>query len=382
MTATLQRVFAACISLLLLSCSSSGNIEPPAPLTDIVQAIQLRNLWTVDTDAAEANVAPDLRPLLLGRQLLTVDVEGRVTSIDADKGKINWTSPTGVRAFAGLGGRGALVVAGSVDGDVVAFDLREDGLGRRWSVQLNGEIRAAPAVDDERVYVRTVAGRLSAISLADGRTQWSVTRRVPALSLTGNSTPLIYGNLVIVGSDDGKITAFDAGNGETVWETVVSHPVGRTEIERLVDIDGNFLERDGVIYVSSYQGRLAAIQAISGNQLWSRQFSNYLAMAIDDEAIYLSGDMSHIWSIDRRSGNAFWKQEALHGRKITAPELIGNRLVVGDFAGYVHWIDREDGRLVGRIRPSEARYVSQPLAWRDHLLLIDTEGRLSSITAP
>ena len=286
---------------------------------------------------------------------------------------------SGATAITGLAGTAAVILASSRDGDINAYDVLDDNLELRWSARLKGEIRALPVIADEQIFVRTVDGQLSALSLGDGSIQWTVSRRVPALSLTGNSQPIIRGDLVIAGFDDGKISAFSRVDGQTVWETTVSRSTGRTEIERLVDLDGQFILKDGIIYISSYQGRLAAIQAVDGNLLWSRKFSSYQSIVADEEALYLSGDNSHIWSIDRRTGSAFWKQEVLHARKITAPLLIGDKLVVADLEGYVHWLDKSDGSLRGRVRPTRSRHIAQPLIWDNRIMVIDSEGILSSL---
>ncbi len=370
------------LSLLLLSCSSEDNSEPPAPLTKIEQAIALQKKWSTDTDAAASGASFDMRPLILGDQVLSIDIEGVVKSINLENGRKNWHFETGIAAITGLAGGSGMVVATSRDGDLAAFKLVDNGLEKSWEIQVQGEIRAMPAVHQDLLFVRTVAGKLSAVTLADGTIKWTVSRRIPALSLTGNSSPLVYKNMVIVGFDDGKIAAFDQKNGQTIWETVVSHAVGRTEIERLVDIDGQFILKDGIVYVSTYQGKLAAIQALNGNVLWSRKFSSYQAIVADEDALYISGELSHLWSIDRRTGNAFWKQDVLHARKITAPQILNDHIVVADFEGYVHWFDKSDGSLVGRIKPSSSGHISQPLLWRDNVLVFDSEGQLSSLTRP
>ena len=367
------------LSLSLLSCSSKENSEPPTELIEIENALRVGIDWKTNTGAGIETASYNMRPLLLQNQIFSVDTEGLVKSIDAKSGKVSWSVETQVAAITGLAGSSEVIVASSRDGDLNAFDLVDDNLKLRWSVRLKGEIRAQPQIDGQQLFVRTVDGKLSALSLIDGSIQWTVTRRVPALSLTGNSRPVVTGDLVIAGFDDGKLSAFNRTDGQTVWETIVSNPSGRTEIERLVDIDGQFILKDGIIYVSSYQGRLAAIQAIDGNVLWSRKFSSYQSIVADDEALYLSGEKSHIWSIDRRTGSAFWKQEALHARKITAPQLAGDKLVVADLEGYVHWLDKSDGALRGRVQPTDSRHIAQPLVWNERIMVIDSEGTLSSL---
>lgn len=366
-------------SLFLLSCSSEDNTEPPTPLSKIEQPLPVRVDWKTNTGAGIESASYNMRPLLVQNQIYSVNTEGLVKSIDTESGKVNWSAETEVAAITGLAGTSEVILASSQDGDLNAFNILPDGLQLRWSIRLKGEVRALPLIADQQVFVRTVDGRLSALSVSDGSIQWTVTRRVPALSLTGNSQPLVKGNLVIAGFDDGKISAFNRADGRTVWETTVSHPTGRTEIERLVDIDGQFIIEDGIIFVSSYQGKLAAVQAIDGSVLWSRNFSSYQSIVADEDALYLSSDNSHIWSIDRRTGSAFWKQEALQARKITAPLIIGDNLVVADLEGYVHWLDKSDGTLRGRVKPTDSRYIAQPLEWNNKIVVIDSEGILSSL---
>ncbi len=374
----------AVIALLLgalAGCSGeTDNTEPPAPLTTIGESIPLELDWKVDTRASTNAAAYRLRPLVVGDHVYSIDTTGVVSRVDAASGRRQWRFETGLAAIAGPGGNGELIVVTSRDGDVVAYRPRADGLEPLWRTRVGSEIRAAPVVDRDRVFVRSVDGHLRSLSAADGSQKWMVARRVPSLSLTGNSEPLVQGELVFAGFDDGKLLAVDRDSGQTVWETTVSLPSGRTEVERLVDVDGNFVLRDGVIYVATFQGRLAAVQAVSGDLLWSRPFSSFQAIAIDDQAIYLAADDSHLWAIDRRTGAAFWKQDVLHARRITAPAIVGERLVVADFEGYLHWFDKASGRLVGRIRAGDARSYVQPLVWRDRVLSLDMFGLLASVS--
>ncbi len=373
-------VFALLLGGLAACSTDRDNTEPPAPLTTISDGIPLELDWATDTRASANSAAYRLRPLVVGDHVYSIDTAGVVSRVAASTGRRQWRFETGLAAIAGPGGNGDLIVVTSRDGDVAAYRPRADGLEPLWRTRVSSEIRAAPVVDRDQVLVRSVDGHLRSLSAADGTQQWMVAHRVPALSLTGNSEPLVQGELVFAGFDDGKLLAFDRATGQTVWESTISLPRGRTEVERLVDVDGNFVMRDGVIYVATFQGRLAAVQAVSGDLLWSRQFSNYQAIAIDDQAIYLSADDSDIWAIDRRTGAAFWKQDVLHARRITAPAIVGERLVVADFEGYLHWFDKASGRLVGRIRPGTARSYVQPLVWRDRVLSLDMFGLLASVS--
>jgi len=376
----LQRLAPILLALLVGCSSETDNAEPPALLTDIDNPVRLAVNWTLDTRAAANSASYRLQPLLIEDRIYTIDTEGSVVCVDLTRGRRIWRYDTDLPAIAGLGGDAGLIVASSRDGDIAAYRVLEKGLELVWRVTFDSEIRAAPVLDREQIFVRSVDGKLRSLSAADGSQQWVFSRRVPALSLTGNSEPLVFGEQVFAGMDDGKLFAVDRNSGEVNWETTISLPTGRTEVERLVDIDGRFVIRDGVIYASAFQGRLAAVQAVSGDLLWARDFSSYQAIDLDTEALYISADNSDLWAIDRRTGSAFWKQDVLHARRITAPAIFGDRIVVADLSGYLHWFNRDDGELVGRIRFSNNRSYVQPLVWRDSVLTLDKNGLLASIS--
>ncbi len=364
---------------LLAGCATPDNAEPPAALTEISDPQRVRQLWSFNTGAGTVKNFYDMQPLVLGNVIYTIDTRGLINAIDSASGGSQWSYPTGLPAIAGLAGNNRGLIASSREGELVMFDFAAASLQTRWRLQLNSEIRSKAVIDGNQVFVKTVDGRLNAINADTGALTWAVSRRVPALSLTGNSYPVVSGDLVISGFDDGKLVAFERDNGSTVWETQVTIASGRTEIERLIDLDGQFLLRDGVLYVSSYQGNLAAISANNGQVIWSREFSSFQAIEADREALYLTDVSSHLWSIDRRTGSSFWKQDVLNARKITAPRLLGDRLVVADLEGYVHWFDKQDGRLLARSEPHAHRHLSQPVAVADRVLVLDSSNQLTAL---
>lgn len=364
---------------LLAACSADiDNSEPPAPLTDIEDPLPLQLNWKLDTQAAANTASYQLRPLLVEDRIYTIDTRGSIVCVDAANGKRLWRYETGLKAISGLGGDQKILIVTSRDGDIAAYLNSESKPELLWQIRIESEIRATPVLDGEQLFVRSVDGKLRSLSAADGSQQWLVSRRVPALSLTGNSEPLVSGQLVFAGFDDGKLVAFNRADGAVRWESTISIASGRSEVERLVDLDGRFVLRNGVIYVASFQGRLAAVQAVSGDLLWSRQFSSFQDIAIDDDALYLTADNSDLWSVDRRTGSAFWKQDVLHARRITAPSLIGDNVVVADLDGLLHWFNRSDGKLVGRIRTGDTRSYVQPIIWGKSVLTLDKYGLLGS----
>jgi len=364
----------------LTACSDVDNSEPPAELTKIDKPEYVKKLWSRDSGKGSVNKYIDMQPFITGNKIYTIDTTGLLSRLDIENNNIDWTLKTGLSSVAGVSGDALSLVASSRDGEVALFDYDEKSVKQRWKHQLKSEIRTKAVVDGQQVFIRTVDGKLSVLSTADGELLWAVSRRVPALSLTGSSYPLVTEELVISGFDNGKLVAFNRVNGSTVWEHTVTSPRGRTEIERLVDLDGQFLLRDNIIYISSFQGDLVALTLNSGQVLWSRKFSSFQAMDADSEALYLTDDRSHVWSIDRRTGSAFWKQDVFNARKLTAPLILDDKIVVADFEGYIHWLSKIDGAQLARIQPSEVRYIAQPQAQDSRVIVIDVSGEVTVLT--
>ena len=72
--------------------------------------------------------------------------------------------------------------------------------------------------------------------------------------MRGTGAPLVTNHLAVAGLSTGKVVALDTQTGVPVWEQRVAVPQGRSELERIVDIDGGLLLSGGTLYVASYQG--------------------------------------------------------------------------------------------------------------------------------
>ncbi|MGD8733654.1 MAG: outer membrane protein assembly factor BamB, partial [Gammaproteobacteria bacterium] len=255
-----------------------------------------------------------------------------------------------------------------------------EGSGR-WKVTLSGEVLARPAVGNGMVIVRTVDGYLRALDAADGSEFWNVEQQVPRLSLRGNSAPAIVGSAVIAGFDNGRIAAYDLDDGDIRWENVIAPPSGRTEMDRLADVDSSIVVVGQDVYVSSYNGRVASLAAESGQVLWSQDVPSYETLGIDWTALYAAGQTGDIVALSRSSGAVLWTQEGLHMRQPTTPTPHESSVVVGDFEGYVHWLNAVTGEFEARARVDNAPVVGQPVT-AGELVYVQTEsGRLAAYRA-
>lgn len=367
-----------CLSVSLSGCSwlnkDDDNPRKPAELVSFKPALKIRKAWRAGVGDGNDILRLGLVPASDGSALYAADNDGRVAAFDARRGSRLWRTKTRLPLAGGPGvGEGRLVM-GSSDGWVVALSAAD---GRElWRVNVASEVLAAPAVGRDAAFVRTVDGKLIALNLADGSQDWFVQQTMPRLSVRGTGSPVLDGNLVLCGFDNGRVAAYDISDGSVVWDVLVDPPSGRTEVERLDDINATIAVIGADVYAVGYQGRLAALARESGQVLWSVEFSSYSGLSADLSSLYVSGDTGELLAVERRSGRELWRHEALGYRDLTAPAAFGSHVVVGDFEGYLHFLSAATGELRGRVRAGSKRITSAPLVVGDMLYVLTDGGEL------
>lgn len=367
-----------CAALIAAGCDKDEEVDPPAELVDIQPELKVERLWSVGVGDAGKHMRLSLGIAADDTTVYVAARNGVVHAIDAANGRTRWKADTELALSAGPGSGAGLVVLGTSDGEVAALEA-VDGR-QRWRVKVSGEVLSAPLVAGDRVVVRTLDGRMRALSAADGRELWLVEELVPRLSLRGAAAPVASGDIVICGFDTGKLLAVSLATGETLWQTQVSSPSGRTELERLADVDAAVRIDGADVYAVGYQGRVVMLALESGQVWWGREMSSYRGLALDEDQVYVSAADGAVVALRRRDGSVVWQQDALHQRGLGTPAADGRAVVVGDFEGYLHWLDRDSGRIVARDRPGD-RAIGAPLLVNDRLFVLDVDGKLVAYRA-
>lgn len=389
-----MRVWAViAVSALLGGCAGSPSpLEPPTELQPIENAREIETAWRKAFGEGAGDNYLRLHPLVTGESGFIADHRGRVWAFDPQTGEVIWQTDLQQRVTSAPGLVAGRLLFGTPDGQVLALDPQTGE--PLWRAEVTSEILVPPVGENGIVVVRTVDGRLFGLDARDGRRLWVYDRDVPVLTLRGTGTPVVHEGAVIAGLDNGRLAALSLRDGSVYWETTVAAPRGRSELERLTDIDGSPAIVGGVIYTVTYQGRLAAIQLSSGRVVWAREFSSYAGLAADRERVYVSDADGVVWSLDRGTGATLWRQEQLRYRALSAPALTPDGVVVGDYDGYLHWMNSEDGALKARTRvrvpedfivevepmigdQEESRHIiASPVVRGDLLYAADRRGRL------
>ncbi len=359
--------------------SGKDNSEPPTPLEEFPARLEISRVWSLDTGDDTRDSYLNLQPVVSGGKLFTASPGGEVQAFAVESGDRLWETDTDVPLTGGPGLGDGIVLVGNQDGEV--FALKQDNGEILWRKTVSSEVLAAPRGEGNIVAVRTVDGKLFGLDSHNGARQWVYDRSVPILSLRGTGSPVFLQDIVLAGFDNGKVVAVDSGSGRLLQEFPVAQPRGRTELERMVDIDADLAVRDGVLYVTTYQGRTVAFDLRNGEALWNRETSSHTGFALDRRNLYLSDSDSYLWAFDRYSGSSLWKQEKLYARRLTAPAVMGDYVVVGDLEGYVHWLRKEDGQFAGRMQVDKGPIRVSPVVSGDMLLVLSSSGDLYALKA-
>lgn len=377
---TLRHALALLITLLAAACGGKSNVREPTPLQAIAApAFQAQTAWTASTGGSGSWYSK-LNLQLQPDALFAADTKGAVYALNPQTGHRIWRAETNARVIAGPAVSGDLILVGTLDAEVIAIK-RADG-APAWRARVSSEVIGAPAGEGNVVVVRTGDGFVHGLSAATGERLWLIDRSVPSLTLRGLSEPLIVGGRVFVGMDNGRVLALNLADGQPLWEQTVAVATGRTELDRLTDIDGSLLAGDNSIFVTSFGGELVSLDPGNGEVQWRRSVKSYNALATTGNLIIASDDSGTVWALDAQTGAAAWKQDGLAYRKLSPPGAIAGFVVVGDYEGYLHWLDPRDGKLIARSRVGSDPIRTAPVADENLLYVLGNGGKISAIARP
>lgn len=335
-------------TLVLSACADDDNLDQPTELVPFYSEHYLDVTWHKSTGEGVENQYVFLQPLILDKIAVTVSRDGVLNIISLTSGEFDPDIELNSIISAGVSGNEDIWLVATRDAHVIAIDAHKRI--ELWRTRVSSEVLARPIIHEGHVVVRAIDGKILSLNIDDGTIRWQYQRAIPDLTLRGTSEPVVSRGKIIAGLSDGRLIALSPEDGSVIWDIALSVPTGRSEIQRLVDIDGDAELYGRVLYAASFQGRVAAIDVERGQFLWARDFSTHTGVILDEKTLYSSDEKGNIWALDRLNGATIWKQDKLAFRKLTRPTIIGDYLAVGDFEGYVHLLSKYDGHFVARFQ--------------------------------
>jgi len=362
-----------CVLAVVSGCSTE-QVNPPTELQDFERDVWMKRMWKSPVGAGDDGLGLELSPVVIGDNIVTIDADGVLSYVNLETGKLVMKRDLAERVLGGLALDQLCLYYSTAQGDLVCVD-RESG-NPRWRRKLSSEIVSPAGTDGRVVVVHATDGSVFAHDASEGNLLWQYDNAAPALTLRGNPTPVVKEGQVVTGFANGELIAFDARTGVVQWEINVGVPKGRTELERLVDVDGAPVVIDNRVYAVGYQGNLVAIDRRTGGEVWAKPMSSFNGMTASENRAFVSLDDGTIVGVNSTNGNKAWQSSLLKYRRTGSLTSAETLLFVDDFEGYVHVFTEDKGKLVARIRPDRDGVMGDPLVWGDHLYFYARDGYL------
>jgi outer membrane protein assembly factor BamB len=346
------------LALAMSGCSTVGSMTStvggwfghgpakakPAVLVAFKPTASLTEAWKGETGDTSGYL---FRPQVEGDDVFAAG-GNRVVRIAITSGNTVWKTDAGAKLSAGASAGRGLVLVGTSKGELLALDRNNGQV--RWKAALSSEVTGQVLVVGDNIIARTGDGRVQGLAVADGSRKWLYTRNLPVLSLRGSGGMVVRDEVLYAGFPGGKLVALNATNGAQLWEATVALPRGATELERVTDVMGNPVVDERQVCAVAYQGRVACFDRRNGELLWARDTSSNSGLSMDERNVYVTDDKDAVTAYDKTSGRAGWRQDKLARRDVTAPLALGAWVVVADGEGYVHVLSTEDGSFVARAK--------------------------------
>ncbi len=381
----LRLVAGAALAVLLLGgCTTVKNLFDgrgkdkslePTPLVQITPSVNVARLWGASIGGGEKSLGMGQHPAIADGRVYAAAVDGGVHALDLKTGQSVWRYASELPLSGGPGAGEGLVVVGSLEGDVIALDAATGT--EKWKAKVGNEVLAAPAIGGGTVYVHSNDGRVTAFDATTGERRWFYSVEVPVLTVRGTGPVTVGPGIVFVGNDNGNLTALSATDGGVLWSTPVAEPDGRSELERMADVDGAVVIDNTMLYATSYKNHTIAIDGPSGQIVWDRENGGPRGLGLSNSAVVVTDPVGKVWALDKNSGASLWQQDGLAHRNTSAPVVQGDYAVVGDLEGVVHWLRLNDGAFAARAEIG-GPITGQPVVSDGVVVVQTTEGQLAA----
>ncbi len=279
--------------------------------------------WTLATGDSFETTA-----LFLDGRLLIGDLSGVLHCVDALSGKALWTLQTEASIHCSSNTDGRRVYFGNDAGFFHAVDPVSGKIV--WTREFADRINGAPAIDvaASMAYIAGCDARLRAIALADGAEKW-----VADLGALSGGSPVLAGDRIVVGTDQGKVIAVDR-SGKRVWTY--------EQVRNQAMVYATAAVADGMVVIGARDRRVHAIDLASGKPRWTFATRGEVdcSAVISSRRVYVGSKDKTLYVLDLNSGKKLWSFAA--ERAITAaPAVGGDGLIVADTGGNVYGLEAE-----------------------------------------
>jgi outer membrane protein assembly factor BamB len=238
---------------------------------------------------------------------------------------------------------------------------------------MSAQVYTAPFVAGGRVFVLAADRSISAFDGQTGRKLWSQQRPNEPLVLKQSGVMLAVGDTLVIGLS-GRLAGLNPLNGTIRWEAAIASPRGVNDIERLVDLVGRVGREGDVVCARAFQAAVGCVNAARGTLLWTQAANGAQGIHGDGKRLFGVESDGVVKAWDITDGKQSWTTDVLRYRNLTTPLVVGRSIAVGDFAGVIHLLSRENGALLNRLNTDGSAISAAPVLAGNTLVAVTRNG--------
>ena len=303
------------------------------------------------------------------KQIELIDIEtGQLTEVfDLETDRIISGVSVGYNSFLYV----------DADGVVYAHDSNTGDL--KWSKELEDVVLSKILITSTLVFLQTSSDVLYGMDLQTGETRWQKQAQAPLLSIRGTASPITYEGLIFTSFSNGRLAAIRALDGIQLWEKPISRLKGSTELEKLMDGDSNAIAVNEDVFASNYNGSLTRFNIRSGDKIFSVDHSTSKPIIFYKGSIVSINTDEEIVGFNASNGIESWRSQKFKNRGLTNLILNDDKIYFGDFEGYIHQLDAETGMITG-LTKTDLKSISQIATFSDKLFVQDEDGSIAGFS--
>lgn len=381
----MKLVFKIIPILLLASCQTLGLVQedPNGPVKlDLNYESFMSESWNkkaetslINLDFFSENIESELFFDLNGTTVFVIK-DQQLDLIDYETGEVNRSFNLETdRIISGISVGYNTFLYADADGVIYAHDSNSGDL--KWTIALEDVVLSEMLVTSTEVFVQTSSDVLYGLDLQNGEIQWSKKAQAPLLSIRGTATPVIFEGLIFTSFSNGRLAAVRAIDGIQLWEKPISRLKGSTELEKLMDADSVAIPVNEDVFAANYNGSLTRFNIRGGDKVFSVDHSTLKPIILHRNIIVSINTDEEILGFNATNGTEIWRSQKFKNRDITDLVLYDDKVYFGDLEGYIHEIDPVTGMISG-LTETNLKSIKQIVIYSDKLVAQDVEGSVSA----
>lgn len=355
---TLCLSLGAALTLSACGMFSNDSRYEPVDLTEYQQTAVASIAWSTNIGSGSGY---GFAPMVTTDSVFAATPDGSVARVNSSTGATLWRVSLEQELAGGVGVGDGIVAVTTRNGQVIALDAQNGT--QLWSSRTSTIASTPPVVGNGVVVVRADDYRVQAYNVNDGALLWGYVRTNPELALKTTSRMVMLPGAVAVAVPSGRLVGLNISNGRPIWELVAATVRGPTDLDSVTDVVGMPILAANDACLASYQGNVLCYNmSQAGPQLrWAQPFSSSVGVDLTDSAVLAASIDGQVNAYSRANGEPVWSNHELKNRGLTNPIAYRNYVVVADYEGYAHFLNFANGELQGRISLGDSDPVVSPL---------------------